>query len=81
MIRASVLGLATAAALAAGATSASAGVDFYIGFPGGHYGAPYSPVYSPYGFYEDDCHYVKTKKWVKKNGKWKKIFVKQLVCY
>ncbi len=83
MIRASVLGLATAAALAAGATSASAGVDWniHVGFPGYGYGSPYAPVYSPYPFYDEDCHYVKVKKMVKKNGQWKKIYVKKLVCY
>jgi hypothetical protein len=62
MIRASLIGLATAAALTAGASTASAGVDFNA-------------------YYQDDCHYVKVKKWVKKNGVWKKKFVKKLVCY
>jgi hypothetical protein len=84
MIRASLIGLATAAALTAGASTASAGVDWNInvgiGAPG-FYPGYYAPVYSPYPFYEDDCHYIKVKKWVKKNGMWKKKFVKKLVCY
>jgi hypothetical protein len=83
MIRASLIGLATAAALTTGASSASAGSNFsiHIGGPGygfypGYYG---SPAYSP--FYDDDCHYVKKKIWVKKNGMWKKKWVTKLVCY
>jgi hypothetical protein len=83
MIRASLIGLATAAALASGASSASAGgldISIGIGTPG-FYPGYYAPVYSPYPFYQDDCHYVKVKKWVKKNGGWKKKFVKKLVCY
>jgi hypothetical protein len=84
MLRASLIGFATAAALAAGASSASAGgidVDVHFGGYGYH---PY-PVYSPYPVYyndyDDDCHWIKTKKWVKKNGQWKKIFIKKMVCY
>ena len=84
MLRASLIGLATAAALTAGATTASAGVDFNVNVGLGSYGPAY-PVYSPYpvyyGGYDDDCHYIKTKKWVKKNGQWKKIYIKKLVCY
>ena len=85
MLRASLIGLATVAVLAAGASSASAGgidVDVNFGLGGYH---PVYPIYSPYpvyyGSYDDDCHYIKTKKWVKKNGHWKKIFIKKLVCY
>jgi hypothetical protein len=81
MIRASFIGLATAAALTAGASTASAGVDFNVNLGFGPYG-PVHPIYSPYpAYYQDDCHYVKVKKWVKKNGVWKKKFVKKLVCY
>jgi hypothetical protein len=81
MIRASLIGLATAAALTAGASTASAGVDFNVNLGFGPY-APVHPIYSPYpAYYQDDCHYVKVKKWVKKNGVWKKKFVKKLVCY
>jgi hypothetical protein len=84
MLRASLIGLATAAALAAGASSASAGgIDVDVHFGGYGYN-PY-PVYSPYpayyNGYDDDCHWIKTKKWVKKNGNWKKIYIKKLVCY
>jgi hypothetical protein len=82
MLRASLIGLATAAALVTGASTASAG-DFNIsvglgtGFYPGYVYSPYQPT-----FYEDDCHYVKTKKWVQtKNGNMKKIWVKKLVCY
>ena len=82
MLRASLISLATAVALTAGASSASAGVDVDVNFG---FGSPYHPVYpiySPYpAFYDDDCHYIKTKKWVKKNGHWKKIYIKKLVCY
>jgi len=82
MIRASLIGLATAAALTAGASTASAGVDVDVHFGGFGYGFGPHPVYSPYpAYYDDDCHYIKGKKWVKKNGKWKKIYVKKLVCY
>lgn len=84
MIRASLIALAAAAALTAGASSASAGVDVHIGFPGvGIYNPYYAPVYSPYysPVYDDDCHYIKVKKWVWKNGQKHKIFVKKLVCY
>jgi hypothetical protein len=83
MIRASLIGLAAAAALAASASTASAGVDVHIGFPGvGFYNPYYAPVYSPYpAMYDDDCHYIKVKKWVKKNGVKKKIWVNKLVCY
>jgi hypothetical protein len=80
MFRASLIGLATAAALTAGASTASAGVDVDVHFGGFGFGSPYYPVYSP-GYWDDDCHYIKAKKWVKKNGKWKKIYVKKLVCY
>jgi hypothetical protein len=84
MLRASLIGLATAAALTAGASTASAGgLDVDVHFGGG-YGYPY-PVYSPYpayfNDYDDDCHWIKTKKWVKKNGHWKKIYIKKMVCY
>jgi ABC-type sugar transport system substrate-binding protein len=85
MIRASLIALAAAAALTAGASSASAGVDVHIGFPGvgiynPYYGNPYySPVYEP--VYDEDCHYIKVKKWVWKNGHKHKVFVKKLVCY
>jgi len=82
MIRASLIALAAAAALTAGASSASAGVDVHIGFPG-VYNPYYAPVYSPYYSpdYDDDCHYIKVKKWVWKNGQKHKVFVKKLVCY
>ena len=82
MIRASLIVLAAAAALTAGASSAAAGVDVHIGFPG-VYNPYYAPVYSPYYSpgYEDDCHYIKVKKWVWKNGQKHKVFVKKLVCY
>jgi hypothetical protein len=83
MIRASLIGLATAAALTASASSASAGIDINVGIggPGFYPGYYAAPVYSPYPFYQEDCHYIKVKKWVKKNGMWKKKFVKKLVCY
>jgi|RhiMetdeSRZDD1v2_1073273.scaffolds.fasta_scaffold01848_40 hypothetical protein len=86
MLRASLIGLATVAALAAGASSASAGgLDVDVNFGLGGYGYHHYPVYSPYPVYyddyDDDCHWIKTKKWVKKNGHWKKIFIKKLVCY
>jgi hypothetical protein len=84
MIRASLIGLAAAAALAASASTASAGVDWHIsvGAPGFGYNPYYSPYYSPYpAMYDDDCHYIKVKKWVKKNGVKKKIWVNKLVCY
>jgi hypothetical protein len=82
MIRTALIGLATAAALTAGASTASAGVnvDVNFGLGGGFY--PGYPIYSPYpAYYDDDCHYVKVKKWIKKNGNWKKIWVKKFVCY
>jgi hypothetical protein len=82
MLRASVIGLAAAAVLTAGASTASAGVNVDVNFG---FGSPYHPVYpiySPYpAYYDEDCHYIKAKKWVKKNGKFKKIYVKKLVCY
>jgi hypothetical protein len=82
MIRASLIGLATAAALVAGTSTASAGNNFSFSFGVGHSGF-YPGYYSPYSVYhDDDCHYVKVKKWVqKKNGNWKKIWVSKLVCY
>jgi hypothetical protein len=81
MLRASLITLAAAAALTAGASSAFAGIDVHIGVPG-FYNPYYAPVYSPYPMiYDEDCHYIKVKKWVWKNGQKKKIFVKKLVCY
>lgn len=80
MIRASLIGLATAVALTAGASAASAGSNLNISIGGGFYPGFYGPSYG-YGFYDDDCHYVKKKIWVKKNGMWKKKWVKKLVCY
>jgi hypothetical protein len=86
MIRASLIALAAAAALTAGASSASAGVDWHInvGVPGvGFYDPYYAPVYTPYysPVYDDDCHYIKVKKWVWKNGQKHKVYMKKLVCY
>jgi hypothetical protein len=84
MIRASLIALATAAALVAGASNASAGNNFSISFGVGGYGGGFYPgYYSPHpAYYDDDCQYVKVKKWVqKKNGNWKKIWVTKLVCY
>lgn len=81
MIRASLIALAAAAALTAGASSASAGVDVHIGLPGVGIYNPYygNPYYSP--VYDDDCHYIKVKKWVWKNGQKHKVYMKKLVCY
>jgi hypothetical protein len=84
MIRASLIALAAAAALTAGASSASAGVDVLIGFPGvGFYNPYYARVYTPYysPVYDVDCHYIKVKKWVWKNGQKHKVYMKKLVCY
>ena len=87
MFRASVIGLIAAAALAVGASSASAGVNFDVnvglGSPGFYGGPVYGdPVYSPYYYeQEDDCHFVKVKKLIKNNGQWKKVWIKKLVCY
>lgn len=85
MFRKAILAVAATAALVAGASAASAKthVDFSIGiggpgyFYGGYpyYGYGYSPVY------DDDCHYVKVKKWVKYKGAWHKKYVTKLVCY
>jgi hypothetical protein len=82
MIRTALIGLVTTAALTAGASAALADVDVHLGFGGFYPSYPSYPIYSPYpAFYDDDCHYVKVKKWIKKNGNWKKIWVKKLVCY
>ena len=80
MIRASLITLAAAAAVTAGASSASAGTSVHFSF-GSPYNPYYAPIYSPHPMYDDDCHYIKVKKWVWKNGQKKKIWVNKLVCY
>jgi ABC-type sugar transport system substrate-binding protein len=81
MFRKALIAVVATAALAAGATAATAKthIDFNIGIgtPGFYYGPSYG--YSP--VYDDDCHYVKVKKWVKYKGAWHKKYVKKLVCY
>ncbi|MDP9137247.1 MAG: hypothetical protein M3N38_03610 [Pseudomonadota bacterium] len=90
MIHTAIIGLAAAAALTIGASTASAGVDVHFnvgpgygyGFGGYPYGyPPYHPAYHP-GYADPDCHYVTKWKWVKKaNGNLKKKYYKKLVCY
>jgi hypothetical protein len=82
MLRKALIAVVATAALVAGASAASAKthVDFNIGFGPGFYYGTY-PAYGYYPVYDDDCHYVKVKKWVKYNGSWHKKYVKKLVCY
>lgn len=85
MIRTALIGLAAAAALTAGANTASAkvhwNVDVNVGLPGpymgGYYGGGYVPAYDPY---PSDCFYIKKSKWVNIGGMWVKKHYKSLVC-
>jgi hypothetical protein len=83
MLRTALVGLATAVALTAGATEASAkkwNVDVHIGGGPGFYGGP---VYHPYyPIYDNgpDCYYVKKKKLVNIGGIWKKKYINVLIC-
>lgn len=89
MIRNALIAVTAAAALGvalapAAQAKSSINIDVDFGFGGfydghrGHHG-----FNDDYGWYGDDCHYVKVKhkKWNKSHTKKKIYFTKKLVCY
>jgi hypothetical protein len=80
MIRKTILGLATVAALAAAATGANAGVKVYLGFPAAGFGY-HAPYYGYYGGYYGCPKVVVGWKKYWNGYHWKNKPIVRRVCY